>query len=387
MLALPTEAPHLICFSEHHLKEHELKNTHIPKYKLGTNYCRQNLRQGGVCIYIHEIVKFTNIDLLKHNKEQDIEVAAIQLKIQKVMVIILCIYRAPCGNFNYFLNKLEIILNSLHKPNLEFIICDDININYLESNNKKTQLDNLLGTYNLTDTVFFSTRIVNNTATLIDNIFIDNRRNYSITPCLNGLSDHDGQLLTLLNLPIPHNSTKYIYKRRIDNNTIADFQLQLSYEQWEDVFGKNNVNEIFDSFLNTYLRCYHSSFTKKVIKTQHNYEQWITKGIKTSCKRKRELLILCRHSNDLNLKNYYKRYCKLLTKVISAAKRLHYNRIILNSKNKMVTTWKIINYENGKSNYYKNIQSFMSDKEVITNQNAIANIFNNYFLTITDTPR
>jgi hypothetical protein len=29
------------------------------------------------------------------------------------------------------------------------------NINCLQSNNKKNQLDNLLGTYNLIDTVFF----------------------------------------------------------------------------------------------------------------------------------------------------------------------------------------------------------------------------------------
>ena len=78
----------------------------------------------------------------------------IQLNIQKEKVIILCIYRAPCGNFDCFLNKLEIILNSLHKHNSEFIIYGDINIQYLESNNKKNQLDNLLGTYNLIDTVF-----------------------------------------------------------------------------------------------------------------------------------------------------------------------------------------------------------------------------------------
>jgi hypothetical protein len=161
-----------------------------------------------------------------------------------------------------------------------------------------------------------------------------------------------GPILTLLNLSILHCNINYIYTRRIDNNTIADFQLQLSYGQWDDVFGNNNVNEIFNHFLNTYLKCYYSNFTKKVIKTQHNYKHWITKGIKTSCKRKRELLFLCRLSNDPNLKIYYKRYCKFLSKVVLTEKKLCYNnRIILNSKNKMVTTWKIINYENGKSSH------------------------------------
>jgi exonuclease III len=166
LLSLPAEAPLLICFTEHHLKEYELANTHIPKYKLGANYCRKNLKQGGVCIYVCESIKFSNINLLKHNKEQDIEIAAIQLNIQKRKIIVICVYRAPCCNYEPFLNKLEIILNSFHRHNTEFIICGDININYFEPSNKKNQLDNLLGTYNLTDTVSFPTRIANNLVTL-----------------------------------------------------------------------------------------------------------------------------------------------------------------------------------------------------------------------------
>ena len=154
LLSLSAEAPHLICFTEHHLKDYELVNTQIPKYKLGVNYCRNNLKQGGICIDVRESWKFNNIVLLKCSKEQDIEIAMIQLNTQKRKVIIIRIYRTPCGNFKCFLNKIEIILNSLHKHNSEFIICGHININYLESNNKKNQLDNLLSTYNLT--FFFS---------------------------------------------------------------------------------------------------------------------------------------------------------------------------------------------------------------------------------------
>jgi exonuclease III len=289
LLSLPAEAPLLICLTEHHLKEYELANTHIPKYKLGANYYRKNLKIGGVCIYVCESIKFSNISLLKHNKEQDIEIAAIQLNIQKRKIIVICVYRTPCGNFEPFLNQLEIILNHLHRHNTEFIICGDININYFEPSNKKNQLDNLLGTYNLTDTVSFPTRIANNSVTLIDNIFIVNRRSYTIQSCPNGLSDHGGQILTLLNLPIPptSKSIKHIHTIKFDNNTVSDFKIQLSYEQWDNVFGNNNVNKIFNNFLNTYLSCYYSSFNKKTNKNLQDNNHWITIGIKTSCKRKR----------------------------------------------------------------------------------------------------
>jgi endonuclease/exonuclease/phosphatase family metal-dependent hydrolase len=114
------------------------------------------------------------------------------------------LYRSPIGDFDYFLNKLDFILNTLHKFNSEFIICGDFNINYLENNNRKSKLEAMLSTYNFKDTVNFPTRITNTSASLIDNIFIDNRRSYSIGPCINGLSDHDAQLVALRNVSVPN---------------------------------------------------------------------------------------------------------------------------------------------------------------------------------------
>jgi hypothetical protein len=132
------------------------------------------------------------------------------------------------------------------------------------------------------------------------------------------------------------------------------------------------------------LRCYYSSFNKITTKNPHDYNLWIIIGIKTSCKRKRELFLLFRHSNDTNLKTYYKGYCKILSNVILAAKKLHYNRIILNSNNKIATTWKIINYKNGKPSCTNNTISLRINNKEVNNQNKITNIFNNYFLSIAD---
>ena len=94
---------------------------------------------------------------------------------------------------------------------------------------------------------------------------------------------------------------------------------------------------------------------------------------------------MCRCSNDLNLKIYYKRYCTVLSKVILNAKEVHYNKIIHGSKNKMKSTWKIINEEKGKTNSSIDIQSLIINNNVIMNQNKIANIFNNSFISIANT--
>jgi hypothetical protein len=56
----------------------------------------------------------------------------------------------------------------------------------------------------------FPTRVVNNSFSMIDNIFIDKRRNYTIKLCINGLPDHDAQLKTLNKFSLPINNIEYI---------------------------------------------------------------------------------------------------------------------------------------------------------------------------------
>jgi hypothetical protein len=80
MPSLVSEMPHLICLSECHLKYNKIDFAHIPPYKLGAKYCRTSLKCGGVCIYIHKNIKFSNINLLKYCKEQDLEIASVKLK-------------------------------------------------------------------------------------------------------------------------------------------------------------------------------------------------------------------------------------------------------------------------------------------------------------------
>ena len=155
--------------------------------------------------------------------------------------------------------------------------------------NSKKRLDDLLATYNLRSIIHFPTRIVDKSITMIDNIFIEGTRNYTIKPHFNGLSDHDAQILTIFNFFVPIINADPYYLRSINKNAIAEFQLQLSWERWDDVFVKKDVNSIFNNFLNIYLRYYHSSFIKKEEKQQRNNKRWLTKGIWISCNRKKEL--------------------------------------------------------------------------------------------------
>jgi hypothetical protein len=52
----------------------------------------------------------------------------VQLESKLSNIYVLAVYRAPTGDFETFLNKLQNILNYLYKPKAEFIICGNINI-------------------------------------------------------------------------------------------------------------------------------------------------------------------------------------------------------------------------------------------------------------------
>jgi hypothetical protein len=73
--------------------------------------------------------------------------------------------------------------------------------------------------------VNFPTRCQKNSATAIDDIFIDidRKNNYSLCPIINGLSDHDAQLITLNTISLKPPTKQIIEIRKFDKNSINDF--------------------------------------------------------------------------------------------------------------------------------------------------------------------
>jgi exonuclease III len=140
---LGPEFPHVLCLTEHHINPLERNNIIIDHYNLGTIYCRKSLSKGGVCIFIHDSVRYVSINLDRFCMNQIIEIC-VQLQSAGQHICIVAIYRAPSGNFVHFLNRLDRVLNTICGSGVEFIICGDININYLQDTPKKKQLNSLL---------------------------------------------------------------------------------------------------------------------------------------------------------------------------------------------------------------------------------------------------
>jgi exonuclease III len=139
--SLHYQLPHVLCLTKHHLNYNDLASTYIEYYNYSAAYCRKNFKLGGSCTFIHENLKFIDVKLSDFCKEKDLEAWPIKLPFLHGNISVLSLYRAPSGNFAYFLKGLEAILNSLYDAKLELIICGDININYKGKSISKLQMD------------------------------------------------------------------------------------------------------------------------------------------------------------------------------------------------------------------------------------------------------
>jgi hypothetical protein len=134
------------------MKLPEIVQVNFNNYTLGASFCRKIL-------------------------EQDIECCTIQLESNKFSnTYVSAIYRASTGDFEQFLNKSDCIINYLYNAKSEFIICGDINMDFLTESHNKQCLISLLTSFNLTSTANFVTRIQNGSSTTTNNVFIDSNR-------------------------------------------------------------------------------------------------------------------------------------------------------------------------------------------------------------------
>jgi len=55
--------PDFLCLTKHQLKQAQLELTYLDNFHLGARYCRQDLRKGGVSIFIHGDLKYSKVKI------------------------------------------------------------------------------------------------------------------------------------------------------------------------------------------------------------------------------------------------------------------------------------------------------------------------------------
>jgi hypothetical protein len=110
----------------------------------------------------------------------------------------------------------------------------------------------------------------------------------------------------------------------------------------------------------TFLNIFETSFPIKYVSIGKIKNDWITQGIKISCKCKRTSTVGTVMIQTQEL--FYIKYCKIINNVIKEAKKQHYYRLIAKSDNKIKTTWNIVKQETGKIHLAEQMQSLLINK-------------------------
>lgn len=137
--------------------------------------------------------------------------------------------RALSGNLEQFFSDVgKEILNYPYQPNLSYLICGDLNTNFLTKSTDTLRRETLMNTPNLMQVVDFPTRIGNNKGKFIDTIFLETMKydKIKVKQFINGLADHDTQKCSVLETLTFHFRKKDFGMRirLINEQTIKNFQ-------------------------------------------------------------------------------------------------------------------------------------------------------------------
>lgn len=291
-----------LCMSEHH-QTHDVKHFSVGNYRTVSNFARTKYQKGGVCILGNSDNNFSNL-AFNNSKERDFEICVARWHISEDEQVTLCsVYRSPSGDFEAFMDGLDLMLQHIYDPKNRHILCGDININLLESSKQKQTLLNFLLEYNLKPTISDATRITSTTKTCIDNIFTDfTVLKSKVIDTI--ISDHTYQLIYFNinsfkdDIPVPR------FGRNFKVSRIQDFKDAVALIDWNALYegvSVNDVNFCFDIFNNKIQSVFNIYFPITTIHTKQvtcNSKKWYTPELINLSKMLHEMRVINKRINN-----------------------------------------------------------------------------------------
>lgn len=191
------ENPDILCFTEHFLKQDEICILNLESFNLASSFCRKTYKNGGTCIYVKDYIEYEELDLKQFCLEKHCEMSGIKIR-SKPELLIFVMYRNPPGDLKQFFINLDLVLNKFFTNQRHIVVVGDFNIDCnIRESFKTKELVCAMSMYGLKQKVFTFTRVMNESKTIIDNIFTNiNHDNTKTEVLVSDLSDHYAQSLT-----------------------------------------------------------------------------------------------------------------------------------------------------------------------------------------------
>lgn len=355
-------------------------NARLSNYQF--EYVPTPLSCGGVGMYINNCLKFK---VLERTSKEAFQALWIEIESPKSKNIVCGVIYRQHNDPEQFLQYLDMTLEKLSSSDKVVYLMGDFNIDLLKCEISDYSHNFLLSLqcYSFFPVIDKPTRVYNNSATIIDNIFV-NRFDHKISGgnIVSDISDHYSQFCFIHSLTPKNLTTKYKI-RDYSNFSEECFINDVSETDWDNSMANGSVDKCFSSFYNKLNKLINKHAPFKTLskrKAKQFSKPWITKGLRKSIKIKNRLF----YSGDI-LK--YKLYRNRIVSLSRLSKRLHYEAYFTANLKNMKKTWEGINELLNSQRKTKQVSALQRpNKSGLTqNPSEITNIFNQYFASIRPT--
>ena len=250
---------------------------------------------------------------------------------------------------------------------------------------------NLMSLYSYKKLISVPTRVINNSSTIIDNIYSNFPDIYN-----NGNSGVLGCVRTTDHMPIfsIRNVCKEIIKgeafklkRNFGNQNVSKFRKMLKNQNWNNVFSEECVQTAFSEFMKIVTSSFNECCPLEKVKIIYkNRQDWVTKELKADMKKREEMFKLSKKDPTEHNIQAHKKFRNMVLSRQRQAERKHFKELYDQSLNEQnyKKAWDITRFLiDGKSNFSKNkVTEYLVNNKKMTDPVAIANSFNDYFINV-----
>ena len=285
------------------------------------------------------------------------------------------------------------VLDKFCKRGNPIITSGDFNLNLHEiihnDNGLVSDFVDIMASYGFIPVITRATHFQDNTATVIDNIFVNNFFS-NITKSgviLTDLSDHFPTFLSIhLEKVSVNNTPLYRTVRPMPLEKKQAFCQALTNFNWHDILNKTEVDSAVDSFLHVFFGLFDFHFPKKVLKkNKKKYvlnNNFMTSDLLKLSHIKVELRKLkTREPTPIHIQ-VYKSYRNNYKKELKKAKELYFGRKIFGAGNDTRLVWDTLREASNISKKKKEIGDLIINGNIVSNDKEKANIFAEIFSNV-----
>ena len=290
-----------------HISEHNLTfdifgvsetKLRLNKAPLNFEFTATECNNGGTAIYIKKGLNYKLRKDLDIYKSKQLEATFIEVNLKNEKIVIGCIYRHPSMELSEFNNNyLTNLLDILSSENKTVVLPGDFNADLLkyDQNSNISDFLDLMYSSILLPHIFSPTCTASSSATLIDNIIINNCNSFFVSGNLvNTLSDHHAQFLIMGNQhsPLELDSKSSETSKRFRNIYITSSVLENKDWVSELRLSRNDVNLPSELVLRNVVKL--KTFWAPLQKVSNKHKKllnkpWLTSGILKSIEIKNRL--------------------------------------------------------------------------------------------------